>query len=209
MSDFFWCGFNSGSRWNLPKKSLYKWKPHRPRHLKCKTHGFRTKMRIEQQKNAKNSCSLSPPHMQELPQKLEGVETVDPPSLSRRIRREFPDLTSPQTKSASRQLLSEIRRKLDLRVPRRPRAFVRLVRNRTTSKVSYHAPLYGYAFSRIRSTPQPLARLATPCQGQVTRASKPATLINNHRTPKSPSFLTRLRNRARLPISGPFIAKAP
>ena len=54
--------------------------------------------------------------MQELSQKLEGVETVDPPSLSRRIRREFPDLTSPQTESASRQLLSEIRRKLDLRV---------------------------------------------------------------------------------------------
>ena len=40
----------------------------------------------------------------------------------------------------------------------------------------------------------PVARLATPCQGQVTRASKPATLTNNHRTPKSPSFLTRLRN---------------
>ena len=37
-------------------------------------------------------------------------------------------------------------------------------------------------------------RLATPCQGQVTWASKPATLINNHRTPKPPSFLTRLRN---------------
>ena len=91
--------------------------------------------------------------MRDLSQKLEGFETVDPPSLSRRIRREFPDLTSPQTKSASRQLLSEIRRKLDLRVPRRPRTFARLVRNRTTSKVSYHAPLYGYAFSRIKSTP--------------------------------------------------------
>ena len=68
--------------------------------------------------------------MQELSQKLEGVETVDPPSLPRRIRREFPDLTSPQTESASQQLLSEIRRKLDLRVPRRPRTFARLVRNR-------------------------------------------------------------------------------
>ena len=41
---------------------------------------------------------------EELFQKLEGVETVDPPSLSRRVRREFPDLTSPLTKSASRQL---------------------------------------------------------------------------------------------------------
>ena len=51
---FFWCGFNSGSRWNLLKKSLYKWKPHRPRHLKCKIHGFRTKMRIEQQQKCKN-----------------------------------------------------------------------------------------------------------------------------------------------------------
>ena len=53
---------------------------------------------------------------------------MDPPSLSRRVRREFPDLTSPLTESASRQLLSEIRRKLDLRVPRRPRTFARLVR---------------------------------------------------------------------------------
>ena len=91
--------------------------------------------------------------MRDLSQKLEGVETVDPPPSSHRIRREFPDLTSPLTKSASRQLLSEIRRKLDLRVPRRPRTFARLVRKRTTSKVSYHAPLYGYAFSRIKSTP--------------------------------------------------------
>ena len=135
------------------------------------------------------------PHMRELSQKFEGVETVDPPSLSRRVRREFPDLTSPLTKSASRQLLSEIRRKLDLRVPRRPRAFARLVRKRTTSKVSYHAPLYGYAFSRIKSTPHHHSHaLRRHGQGQVTRASKPATLINNHRTPKPPSFLTRLRN---------------
>ena len=44
-------------------------------------------------------------------------------------------------------------RQLDLRVPRRPRTFARLVRKRTTSKVSYHAQLYGYAFSRIKSTP--------------------------------------------------------
>ena len=29
--------------------------------------------------------------MQELSQKFEGVETVDPPSLSRRVRREFPE----------------------------------------------------------------------------------------------------------------------
>ena len=57
------------------------------------------------------------------------------------------------TKSASRQLLSEIRRKLDPRVPRRPRTFAKLVRKRTTSQVSYHAPLYGYALSRIKSTP--------------------------------------------------------
>ena len=56
--------------------------------------------------------------------------------------------------------------------------------------------LYGCAFSRIKSTPHhhSHARLATPCQGQVTRASKPAKLTNNHRTPKPPSFLTRLRN---------------
>ena len=128
--------------------------------------------------------------------KVRGGRDGGSSSLSRRVRREFPHLTSPQTNSASRQLLSEIRRKLDLRVPRRPRTFARLVRNRTTSKVSYHAPLYGYAFSRIKSTPHHHSHAlrrharATP----VTRASKPATLINNHRTPKSPSFLTRLRN---------------
>ena len=29
---------------------------------------------------------------------------------------------------------------------------------------------------------------------QVTRASKPATVHNNHRAPKPPSFATRLRN---------------
>ena len=57
------------------------------------------------------------PHMRELSQKFEGVEMVDPPSLSRRVRRGFPDLTSPLTKSASRKLLSEICRKLDLHVP--------------------------------------------------------------------------------------------
>ena len=38
------------------------------------------------------------------------VRTVDPPSLSRRVRREFPDLNSPLTKRRSRHLLSEIRR---------------------------------------------------------------------------------------------------
>ena len=71
--------------------------------------------------------------MRGLSQKFEGVQAVDPPSLSRRVlRREFPDLTSSSlTKSASRQLSSEeIRGKLDLRVPRRPRAFARLVRKR-------------------------------------------------------------------------------
>ena len=62
---------------------------------------------------------VSPAHMRELPQKFEWAEAVDPPALSRRIRRKFPDFTSPLTKSGSRQLLSETRRKLDhLRVPR-------------------------------------------------------------------------------------------
>ena len=69
--------------------------------------------------------------MQKLSQKFEGVETVDPPSLSRRVRRKFPDLTSPLTESASRQLLSEIRRKLDLRVPRRPRTYLCETRSKT------------------------------------------------------------------------------
>ena len=80
---------------------------------------------------------------------------MDPPALSRRIRRKFPDLTSPLTKSASRQLLSEIRRKLDLRVPRRPRTFARLVRKRTSSikgKLS-RAQWNGCAFSHTQSTP--------------------------------------------------------
>ena len=135
--------------------------------------------------------------MQELSQKFEGVETVDPPSLSRRVRREFPDLTSPLTKSASRQILSEIRRKLDLRVPRRPRTFAGLVRNRTTSKVSYHAALYGYAFSRIKSTPHHHShalRRHARAKSLGLLSLPPATLINDHRTPKPPSFLTRLRN---------------
>ena len=47
---------------------------------------------------------MSRAHMRELSQKFEGVGAVDPPSLSRRVRRIFPDLTSPLTKRRSRQL---------------------------------------------------------------------------------------------------------
>ena len=89
---------------------------------------------------------------------------------------QFPDFTSPLlTKSGCRQLLSEIGRFLDLRVPRRPRTFAKIARKRTTPKVSYHAPLYDYAFSRIKSTSHHHShalRRHHACQGQVTRASK-------------------------------------
>ena len=43
--------------------------------------------------------------MRELSSKLEGVETVDVGTLSRRVRRENPDLTSPLTKRRSRQIV--------------------------------------------------------------------------------------------------------
>ena len=140
---------------------------------------------------------MSRAHMRELSQKFEGVGAVDPPSLSRRVRREFPDLTSPLTKSASRQLLSEIRRKLDLRVPRRPRTFARLVRNRTTSKVSYHAPLYGYAFSRIKSTPHHHSHaLRRHARAKSLGLLSPphSSNTNNHRAPNHHHSCRVLRN---------------
>ena len=133
--------------------------------------------------------------MRELSSKFEGVEAEDVGTLTRRVRRENPDITSPLTKRCSRQILSHFHRLLELRVPRRPRSFAIRVQKRATSKERYHTPLCGYAFSRMKSTPhQPAARLATPWYRQVTRASKPATVHNNHRAPKPPSFLTRLRN---------------
>ena len=59
MSIFFWCGFNSGSRWDLHKSqenSVFKWKPHRPRHLKRKTHGSHIKIRMEKPVNKKTAA---------------------------------------------------------------------------------------------------------------------------------------------------------
>ena len=107
---------------------------------------------------------------------------MDPLYLSRRVRRELPDLTSPLTKNASRQLLSEIHRKLDLRVPRRPRTFTRLVRKRTTSKVRYHAPLYGCAFSRIKSTPHH----HSPALRRHARAKSLGLILSPPRTHQQP-----------------------
>ena len=56
--------------------------------------------------------------MGELSSKFEGVETVDVGTLSRRVRRENPDITSPPTERRARQILSHFHRYLELRVPR-------------------------------------------------------------------------------------------
>ena len=83
----------------------------------------------------------------ELPFKFERVETVDVETLPRRVRRENPDLTSLETKKRSWHFLSHFHRKLELRVPRRPRSFAKRVRKWTISKEKYHTPLCGYVFS--------------------------------------------------------------
>ena len=85
--------------------------------------------------------------------RFEGVETMDLGTLSRRVRRENPDLSSPLTKIRSPQILSHFHRLLELRAPRRPRLFAKRVQKWATSKEKYHAPLCGYAFSRMKSTP--------------------------------------------------------
>ena len=85
--------------------------------------------------------------MRELSSKLEGVETVDVGTLSRRVRRENPDITSPLTNKRARQILSHFHRYLELRVSRRPRSFAKRVRKWAISKERYHTPLCGYAFS--------------------------------------------------------------
>ena len=72
---------------------------------------------------------------------------MDVGTLSRRVRRENPDITSPLTKKRARQILSHFRRYLELRVPRRPRSFAKRVRKWAISKERYHTPLCGYAFS--------------------------------------------------------------
>ena len=85
--------------------------------------------------------------MRELSSKFEGGETVDVGTLSRRVRRENPDITSLETKRRSRQILSYFRRYLELRVPRRPRSFAKRVKTDTISKVSHHMSLCGCACS--------------------------------------------------------------
>ena len=85
--------------------------------------------------------------MRELSSKLEGVETVDVGTLSRRVRRENPDITSPLTNKRARQILSHFRRYLELCVSRRPRSFAKRVRKWTISKVGHHMSLCGYACS--------------------------------------------------------------
>ena len=73
--------------------------------------------------------------MGELPSKFEGGEAVDVGALSRRVRRENPDITSLETGPASAlrfdyylknvpgKFLSHFQNFLELRVPRRPRSF--------------------------------------------------------------------------------------
>jgi hypothetical protein len=48
-----------------------KWKAQRSRRLKWKTHGLCVKMRIEQPKNAKNSCSESQQRLRIVPSAFE------------------------------------------------------------------------------------------------------------------------------------------
>jgi len=85
--------------------------------------------------------------MRELSSKFEGVETVDVGTLSRRVRRENPDITSPLTNKRARQILSHFHRYLELRVSRRPRSFAKRVRKWAISKVGHHMSLCGYACS--------------------------------------------------------------
>ena len=87
----------------------------------------------------------------ELSSQFEGIETVDVGTLSRRVRRENPDITSPLTKKRARQILSHFHRYLELRVPTRAEA-TSLVRE-TRAKAGdlkgkvHHTPLCGCAFS--------------------------------------------------------------
>ena len=50
--------------------------------------------------------------MKELSSKFEGVETVDVGTLSRRVRRENPDIASPLTKKRARQILPHFHRQV-------------------------------------------------------------------------------------------------
>ena len=93
--------------------------------------------------------------MRELSSKFEGVVgALDVGTLSRRVRRENPDLTSSLTKRRSRQILSHLHRYLEMRVPRRPRSFTKRVKTDTNSKVGHHMPLCGYACS-FKNLPRP------------------------------------------------------
>ena len=60
---------------------------------------------------------VSRAHMSEWSRSVEGVERMDCGTLSCRVRRENPDLTSPPTKKRSRQILSHFHRQLEMRVP--------------------------------------------------------------------------------------------
>ena len=87
-------------------------------------------------------------------------------------------------------------------VPRSARASATSKNLRETRSKTHDAKgKLTHAIARLRvlayrkHAASPLASLAAPWHGQVTRASKPATVPNNHRAPKSPSFLKRLRNQ--------------
>ena len=100
---------------------------------------------------------------------------MDVGTLSRRVRRENPDITSPLTKKRAREILSHFHRYLELRVPRRPRSFAKRAKTDTISKVGHHMPLCGYACSfknlprshstgavRRVTTDKPLELLSSP-----------------------------------------------
>ena len=78
-------------------------------------------------------------------------------------------------------------------------SFGRWKRSRVQAKSEYtHTVVHCNSYS--------CGRTPTPQQGQVTRASEPATLINNHRTPKPPSFLTRLL-RNQIPFNARLVSR--
>ena len=85
--------------------------------------------------------------MRELSSKFEGVETVDVGTLSRRVRRENPDITSPLTKKRARQILSHFH---SPQVSRTARAEATSLVRETRAKVGDLKGKVPYSIVRLR-----------------------------------------------------------
>ena len=134
--------------------------------------------------------------MRELSSKFEGVERVDCGTLSCRVRRENPDLTSPLTKKT---------------FPTDFVTFPQVARNARAEATSFvretrqdRHDLKGrppHVTVRLRVLVQKHKsaschwRLATCYYDLITRASQLASSHTNHRALKFPSFSTRLLSR--------------